>query len=462
METVAIVGGGFSGTAAAVNLARLGRRPLRVAVVNRGHPPGRGVAYGTRRPEHLLNVAARNMSALPDHPNHFVDWLRTRAEYADVPDPALRETFLPRRVYGDYLRALAMGYFAPVDPRPVRVDVVEDEAVDVAPVGAGGRVHLAGGNTVTADRVLLATGNRPPGPLPSAAEPFAHRAYHPDPWGDWADRLPDPGEDVVLLGTGLTAVDVFLTLAAAGWRGTVHAVSRNGLLPLSHFRGVEYPDFPPPDPERHCGLLRARGANPAIAVDRLRPHTQRIWQAFSAEEKREFCSRYAGRWNVTRHRVPEAVHARVAEAVAAGTFRVVTGRVCGLADAGGRVRVTVEADGGARTAVEGGLVVNCTGPEARFSASDSPLFRNLLARGLARADALDMGLEVDGDFAVVGRDGRRSGFLYAIGPLLRGTLWETTAVPELRGQAMRVAQTILGDREARLASASADVIEYCI
>jgi uncharacterized NAD(P)/FAD-binding protein YdhS len=474
VDTVAVVGGGFSGTMAAVNLARLGGRPLRVVVVNRGHPFGRGVAYGTRRPEHLLNVAARNMSALPDHPSHFVDWLRTRAEYADAPDAALRETFLPRRVYGDYLRGLALAYLHPVEPRPVRVEAVDDEAVDVTP---GGRVVLAGGGAVEADRVLLATGNQPPGPLPSAAGPFRHPAYHDNPWAGWDGRPPDAGGDVVLIGTGLTAVDVFLTLAEAGWRGTVHAVSRNGLLPLSHFRGVEYADFPPPHPEalglaglaaeveRHCGLLRARGANPAIAVDKLRPHTQRVWQAFSADEKREFLRRYAGRWNVTRHRVPEAVHARVAEAVAAGTFRVVTGRVCELADGGGRVRVTVEADGGGRTALDGALVVNCTGPQACFSATDTPLFRNLLARGLVRVDALDMGVEVDGDFAVVGRDGGRSRLLYAIGPLLRGTLWETTAVPELRGQAMRVAQTLLGDTRApgaRPAPVDADVIEYCI
>ena len=31
----------------------------------------------------------------------------------------------------------------------------------------------------------------------------------------------------------------------------------------------------------------------------------------------------------------------------------------------------------------------------------------------------------------------------ALGPLLRGTLWETIAVPELRGQARVVAETIL-------------------
>ena len=97
MEHIAIIGGGFSGTMTAVNLARLSTRPLRIYVVNSGHPAGRGVAYGTKRAEHLLNVAARNMSAFPDHPNHFLDWLRTRSEYVELPDVVLREVFVLRR-----------------------------------------------------------------------------------------------------------------------------------------------------------------------------------------------------------------------------------------------------------------------------------------------------------------------------------------------------------------------------
>src|ERR1043165_4987623 len=103
---IAIVGGGFSGTMTAVNLARLAEAPLRVTLINAGRPAGRGTAYGTTRPEHLLNVAARNMTALPDHPNHFLDWLRTRTEYAAVPEAELRETFMPRRVYGAYAKGL--------------------------------------------------------------------------------------------------------------------------------------------------------------------------------------------------------------------------------------------------------------------------------------------------------------------------------------------------------------------
>jgi uncharacterized NAD(P)/FAD-binding protein YdhS len=483
VNTIAIIGGGFSGTITAVNLARLGARPLRVYLINSGHPAGRGVAYGTQRPEHILNVAARNMSAFPDHPNHFLDWLRTRSEYSDLPDVVLREAFVPRRVYGDYLRAVSLAYCVPIDSRnQVQIELVEDTAIDVESRPGGAVVALASGRTIDVRRVVLATGNRRPSPLPAPEAPFHHPAYVDDPWIDWDGRLSNPERDVILLGTGLTMVDVFLTLSEMGWRGAIHAVSRNGLLPHSHFRGIEYPDFPPQEPERfglaaltelmegHCARLRRLGANPAICVDKLRSHTQRIWQQFSAEEKRLFCTRHAARWNVLRHRVAEPVHARLMEAVSSGRLRIHTGRIAALNEAGPVVRVTIEGENGASKTLEGGLVVNCTGPQAGVScgAGADPLLASLLQRGLVRADELDMGIKVDADFVAVERDGRRSGFLYALGPLLRGTLWETTAVPELRGQALRIAQLLLQDFHATPAAStaltptSADVIEYCI
>src|SRR3569833_2332566 len=163
MKTIVIIGGGFSGTMTAVNLARASESPLRIVIVNHRYPLGRGVAYSTRRAEHLLNVAARNMSALADHPNHFVEWLRTRNEYADTPESVIRETFIPRRVYGDYLRNLFVTYARPVDSRRgVEMETVDGEAVDIVEEGQGARVVLASGLALEADKVLLATGNQPP------------------------------------------------------------------------------------------------------------------------------------------------------------------------------------------------------------------------------------------------------------------------------------------------------------
>src|ERR1700685_4336491 len=106
MMHIGIIGGGFSGSLTAVNLSRLCNNPLTITIINSVYPLGRGVAYSTRNGNHLLNVAARNMSALADQPTHFVEWLRTRSEYSEEPEAKLREEFVPRRIYGDYIQGL--------------------------------------------------------------------------------------------------------------------------------------------------------------------------------------------------------------------------------------------------------------------------------------------------------------------------------------------------------------------
>jgi uncharacterized NAD(P)/FAD-binding protein YdhS len=483
MKTVTIIGGGFSGTLTSVNLVRFSEMSLRVCLVNSGHPVGRGVAYSTRKVEHLLNVAARNMSALADHPTHFVEWLRTRSEYADLSEPELRELFVPRKVYGDYLRTLLLWHSRPLQDRPnTQIEVVDEEAVDIVPGIRGATVRLASGTDIKTNKVVLATGNAPPAEMPTSAAAFRHPRYVENPWKDWESRLPDRNETAVLLGTGLTMADVFLTLKSQGWQGPIVAVSRHGLLPLSHFRGIEYADFPPSDVaalrlselvslvEDHCARLTSRGANSAIIVDKFRPHTQHIWQNLSLAEKREFCDRHSARWNVIRHRVAQQVHEQISAAVESGVLKIVKGKIRDLkpVEQGVGVGVVIdEAEGGQRT-ITGGVVINCTGPQVSLSATAMPLMRNLLRRGAARVDAMDMGLNVTADFAAVNGNGDRSPFLFALGPLLKGTLWETTAVPELRSQTFRLAQTLLdelwseGRAESWASHVDEEILEYCI
>ena len=440
----------------AVNLARLSQAPLKVLIINRGCPNGRGVAYSTQRPEHLLNVAARNMSAFPDHPNHLLAWLRTRVEYADLPDSELREMFIPRRVFGDYLLAVALPYTDPVDPMAsVKIEFVCGEAVDFQQKENRSYVILSDCSEVVADKIVLALGNQPPADLPGAEDLSDHSAYCANPWKPWLDSLPPNGGKVLLLGTGLTTVDAILTLIECGWEGTIQAVSRNGLLPRSHFKGIEYPDFPPENPEElgleklnqliehHCEILKNQGANPAIIVDKLRPFSQLIWQRFTREEKTQFCSQYAARWNVVRHRIAPQIHEQVSGAIKSGKLEIKKGSITKLQPTNDCVTVSLE-DG---TSIVGDLVINCTGPMTRFSKTEMPLIQNLLAGRQIQSDEMDMGISVSENFNAIDSEGNPSSKIIAIGPLLRGTLWESVAVPELRGQAMRVAQILLEELE---------------
>lgn len=474
METTAIIGGGFCGTMTAVNLARYAQSPLRIVVINGKRPFGRGTAYGTRRREHLLNVAARNMSAFPDHPDHFLDWLRSRSEFDDVPDEVLRESFVPRQIYGDYLRGLATHFLGKCDSRSLAdFEIFHDMAVDVVPGDhQGGNVILESGESVAADSILLATGNQPPCALPGQATLSNDSRYFADPWGNWHDRLPGREGHIVLLGTGLSMVDVVVTLREMGWQGTITAVSRNGMLPRCHFRGVAWPDILPEDVsgmnlrqlvslvEQDCERLRQISQNPAIAVDKLRHRTQQLWKGLSLEDKRLFLSQYATRWNVIRHRIAASIHERVTDSLDCGQLSIIASTIISLAAGDDGIDVGLQDSDGHARSVRGDLVINCTGPQSQFTKCNVPLFDHLLGRELVVPDDLDMGIQVDENFAVIDAEGQPSRFLYAIGPLLKGSLWETTAVPELRGQAMRVAQVML--EQHPIDTRDEDFIEYCI
>jgi uncharacterized NAD(P)/FAD-binding protein YdhS len=470
MKKILIIGGGYSGAITAVNLARLSAVPLHLTLIDKNDFPCRGIAYHTRNASHLLNVAARNMSALADQPNHFVEWLQTRSEYLDVPQAILREKFVPRRIYGDYIQSLFQAYSSILSvQKGTRFEVVRSEATALSLEKDGAKVTLSSGDILPADRVILAVGNKIPAYFPlRGLEPQSER-YIGNPWIGWEKRLPSPDDDLLLVGTGLTMVDTVLSLLDVEWRGKIRAVSRNGLLPLSHFRGFDYPDFPDGYDlnaplqdiyalfKKHYRDVQARGLNPAILVDKLRPQTQRIWQNLSLPEKKRFNRHLGTRWNVNRHRIAPEIHERLHRAIADGRLEVIKGRLRSAEEIPEKISITVESEGGRRV-IGAGAVINCTGPRESMLPPENSLFAGLFASGAIQADELNMGIRVSPNFAVIDSDGNTSQVLFAVGSILKGTLWESIAVPELRSQAFRVAENIVIQKP--ISEVVQNVVEY--
>ena len=479
MKNIVIIGGGFSGTITAVNIARLSPVPLQITVIDDSPVDCRGVAYSTRNGSHLLNVVARNMSALADQPNHFVDWLATRCDYMDETPAALKERFAPRRVYGEYLHSLFLWHATSLAmAREFRLERICGRVEDITIAGEQATIALNEGRTLIADKVVLALGNQPPADFRLRGLDLKSPKYIGNPWRGWEQKLPPPDRDLVVIGTGLTTVDVILTLLDLKWRGKIWAVSRHGLMPLSHFKGFDYPDplanesFPislrrmTAIFHRHLRDCQARGLNPAILVDKLRPHTQRLWKEFSLFEKKQFNRHFRTTWNVTRHRIAPEIHRRLNDAITAGQLEILGGGLKQCEESDTALTLEVKGPHGARR-IEAGAAINCTGPKDRYIPSDSPLITSLVARGLVQPDAMNMGIQIAPNFAVLDAQGRESNMLFAIGSILKGTLWETIAVPELRGQTFRVAETIArqlttGTAAAPLAELHDEIIEYFI
>lgn len=449
---VAIVGGGFSGTLTAAHLVRLAteaQRPLHVTLCDRQAAFGEGPAYRTADPRHLLNVPAARMSAWPDRPGDFVRWAQAR-------DPSIAPSdFLPRKIYGEYVREALLATAAEAgDGVSLEVRRTEVGAIEEAPDGW----RVQAGGELDAAAVVLAVGHRPPDDPLRDRWTGKRTRYIEDPWASLALSAIRPDEPVVLLGTGLTAIDVLLSVARPPRSAPVIAISRRGLVPESHApsgridpsawlepllaaeRGLRARDL------AHALLHEIRvaereGGDFRSIVDGLRPHTPRIWAALSVRERQRFIRHLRPFWEVVRHRTAPSIAAQVAQLRERGILRVLAGRV--LSAEGDDEGATLEArPRGGRSPIElrASWVVNCTGPGA-LTRLPLPL-ATLAAHDHVRVDPLGLGLLTDEHGWAVGAHGPRPD-LVVVGTLRKPQLWESTAVPELREQARSAARLVL-------------------
>jgi uncharacterized NAD(P)/FAD-binding protein YdhS len=451
--TIVVIGGGFSGAAVAAQLLRRGR-PARIVLVNRFGPIGRGVAYGTAFEAHRLNVPAGAMSALPDDEDHFVRWARTRHD-------AIRpETFVSRRLYGEYLESL-LGDAEQHAARGARLERLVGVARDVAPRASGGAEVVFAGARLPADRVVLALGNYSPANPPAVgAEFYDGDRYVRDPWVRGSLDGIRPGESVLLLGTGLTMMDIALDLAARGARLPLFAVSRHGLLPRAHATRPPHPsaaalppelDGPPRTVARYVRAIRRHaraharsGGDWRDVLAALRPLTPELWSGLTHAERARFLRHVRPWWDVHRHRAPPETASAVERMLVTGDLSVRAARILGYRPVAGEIEVTLRPRGATESVrIHVQRVVNATGPSTDVRRIGDPLLDALLARGLLRPDPLGLGLETASDLALLEADGRPSRFLYLVGPLLQADYWEATAVPELREHAARLAERLL-------------------
>lgn len=409
-----------------------------------------GVAYGTKLDAHLLNVPAGRMSAFPDDGDHFRRWANSR-------DATISGgTFVPRRLYGEYLADLLD--VTEAASANVTLDRITAEACGLLRDSDGAwRVTMADGTTLSADAVILSIGNYEPADPPVSDLSFYRTdRYARDPWATNALAI-EPDASVLLLGTGLTMLDIAIALKSRGHRGPIHAVSRRGLLPQPHRESATAPlhHDRPADidswPRTAAGLLRAlrrevrlaasNGVDWREVVTSIRHDTPGLWKGLSVEERRRFLRHLRSFWETHRHRSAPATAARIDSLRAAGQLQIHTARVQGYATRDNSILVTLQPRGAASAEiVEVQRVINCTGPDTNLARVRDPLVQHLRTQAFIRPDELGLGLDADASGALVDRSGIANPNLFLVGPLRKGQLWENTAVPELRVEAMQMAQ----------------------
>jgi uncharacterized NAD(P)/FAD-binding protein YdhS len=439
LRDVAIIGGGAAGTLAAIILSKqpgIGRLTL----IDRDGRFGRGLAYSAPEKWHRINVPAFKMGGVDAEDSQaFVEWLAARG---DVTGPEYSDSFVPRWTYGDFL----CENLAEVDATG-RLDKRTDTALAVERDGGGYRVALASGDAVEADLVLVCIGNQPPSPFPGV-DPSPRSIDNV--WADAALDAIAPGDRVLVIGTGATAVDVVIDLVHRGLTQEITMVSRRGLLPR-----VDVVTPADPDPVEHWPVRTVRGLLHSLredirrkqaaglpwqtSIDTFRLQTATFWKEFAPAERARFARHLRAYWLSHRHRLAPDVAALLERWQRDGRLRVIAGNIVAATAITDGHDATLRRRGGSNEHLATDWILNCSGPEERYDRIHDPLIAALLASGQARRGALGLGLDVDPHCRLRDDAGAVQPGLYAVGPATRGAFWEVTAASSIRQQLIGIA-----------------------
>jgi len=467
-RVIAILGGGFTGAMTLANLLRhrnASEPPLHVVMIDRQAAIGEGIAYRTNDPRHLLNVPASRMSAWPDRPDDFLN-------FAQSNDPAVRPgDFLPRKTYGQYIRQTLNDLAESADDR-ISAEVVRDDATELLPSGSSGwTIQTAAGRTVEAQAVVLALGHRPPDDVFGRRWAGPRSRFVANPWAALVLSQIAPNEPVLVLGSGLTAVDAILTLGRADRAAPIIVVSRRGLMPMSH--------LPRPQPAADVSDMLSRWLDPAAplttrelvrslrrriaaasesgidwrqVIDGLRPAIPSLWSRLNLAERSRFLAEVRPFWEIHRHRMSPEITDTIDRFRRNRTLEIARAPlVSAIADEDGVDITLFGSDRSQKRRMRVSWVINCTGPGVHDRHSTHPILRPLLEEGILVSDELGLGLCTDAVGRAIDAGGQVLPTLLVAGTLRKASLWESTAIPELRQQAQIAARTAL----ATLSSARA-------
>jgi uncharacterized NAD(P)/FAD-binding protein YdhS len=450
MTRIGIIGAGVSGRLLALNLIQHAPANAAIYLVDRRDPSDMGPAYSDDDDALLLNVPAVRMGAFAHDPEHFLDWLRARGVAAE---PA---SFQPRRLFREYVLELLEDARS-TRAAPLEFTHVHANVTDVVPATHAMTLHFDTARPpLQVDKVVLALGNFPPrDPVIATPATLQSARYVRDPWSTRALDGLDADGDVFLIGSSQTAVDVLALLHRRGHRGRIIAASRRGLMPLPHRRFDTYPSYINAIPDRtrvrsvlrtvrgHLEHAAASGIDIRAVIDTLRNDTQALWAGFPEVEKRRFLRHAFRHWEIIRSRLAPENQAIVDALRASCQLEVLACRIFDLTVSGGGIDVHYVQRGRHTASVRRvAMVVNCVGPELDYRRIDVALVRNLFRRKLIRSGPAELGIDATTAGAVIAEDGTASTQLYAIGPTMKGVLWEVIAVPDLRVQAERLARVI--------------------
>lgn len=468
--SIAIIGGGFAGVATLAHLIAQAKPATNLFLIEKSNYLAKGVAYGTECSWHPLNVRALEMGALDGMPGDFYSWLRQQEKNWRNIDPAFQSleispnAFLPRKLYASYLSDLFQFCLRNAQQRGINCEIIQDEAIDADydPSQEKIDVSLKSGRHLAVDAMVLALGSPPVKALPFETADLLHNPHYTrNPWTPHFDSLLNQRSSkahdkshLILIGSGLTAVDTLFTLKANGFRGSIDVISTQGRFPCGNtaealppitLQGLENL------PKKNLNLLRflrkeiaaaeKQGQNWRQIINALRPFTSTIWQFLPLSEKRQFLRHLFPIWNIHRHRMSPESASLLESFCKEKSLKISAGFVKSMKGTSKGLEIEFfPKNSGKKKILHADYAINCTGPNYNVLEREDELVQNLLKKKLVVPDELGLGFRLA---TTIELESEAQGKIYALGSLLFGEKFETTAVPEIRQQASAIAHHIL-------------------
>ena len=458
MVKISIIGAGFSGTMLVVHLLRNINTEVEINLFNENEALNTGVAFQPYSQKSLLNVISSKMSAFVDEPNHFLNWVMLQKNFYDKDRALIANSFLPRYLYGIYLKEIWKDALKLADKKGIKLNVIISSVKDLTVIPSSINLELKNGESLSTDFCVIASGNLLPG-NPRIKSSFFNESkyYFQNPWDIRSVSDINSEEPVLIIGNGLTMVDTVMGLLENGFQGRILSISPNGfnILPHRH-NGLTYTKLVEEISDKtnlfdlvklfnkHMKLIREYGLSAEPLIDSLRPLTQTIWRRLTTIEKRIFMGRLRHLWGVARHRIPLHIHDKLQQLRIDDRLHIFSGKIIDIIEKDGKITVSFY-DKKKQVPVELNVsrVINCTGPETNLLKLEDHYLKNALLKGILSQDDLKLGINADPNtFEVLDQSGRVQTGLYTIGSNLKGVLWESTAVSDLRVQAERIAENI--------------------
>ncbi|MGE5795617.1 MAG: FAD/NAD(P)-binding protein [Ignavibacteria bacterium] len=452
MNKIIIIGAGLSGRLLSLNLLRTpdASNGAEIILIDKGNEKYMGPAYSADEKHLLLNVPADRMGAYSDDPEHFLKWVRNKGINADKFD------FLPRSLYREYILELLHEAIRS-NKNNLTFKHISREVIDIEYSDNRIKIYLQTGETILADKVVLALGNFPPAdPKINNPEVLKSKRYIRNPWTPGILSSLSENDSVFLIGTGQTMVDLVLILQKRNHKGKITGISRHGYLPLVHKGFDAYDSYYEELKEKsnvydifkvilkHMERAGRMGTDIRGVIDSLRPATQSIWKGLPEQEKYRFNRHLYRYWEIIRSRIPAESDAVIKKLISSGQLRIIPGRVVDLKERIKNLEIHYLIRGETPAHIEpADFIINCCGPESDYSRIDDILVRNLMKKEVIHPGPVNLGIDALADGSVIGKDGVASGKLFTIGPPMRGVLFETIAVPEIRVQAEQLAEKLL-------------------